>query len=328
MRNEGTERWPSRDENQTGLFLAYEAMSHTRGVHWFASIPFFAMHVTAVVGLFVFGWSTGGFLLALALYFVRMFGVTGGYHRYFSHRTYKMGRVMQFLMAWLAQSSAQKGVLWWASHHRLHHVMSDQPGDVHSVKQDGFFWAHIGWIISREHENTDVERVRDLAKYPELRFLNTFHLLPPIVMSVVLYLVGGMPALFWGACFSTVLLWHGTFTINSLTHVFGSRRYATTDESKNNLWLALITMGEGWHNNHHHYQRSTRQGFYWWEIDVTYYILRAMAALRLISDLRDVPAHVRDAHADKLPAPVGAPASAPQGVAVDVVTAASVHQAA
>jgi len=279
-----------------------------RKIHWVTSLPFFAMHAMAVAGLFIFGWSTKGFLLALALYFVRMFGVTGGYHRYFAHRTYKAGRVVQFLLAFLAQTSAQKGALWWASHHRLHHAKSDQEGDVHSVKIDGFFWSHVGWILTKEHEDTDEDRIRDLVKFPELRFLNRFHLLPPILMSVALYLVGGAEMLFWGACFSTVLLWHGTFTINSLSHVFGSRRYATTDESKNNVWLALITMGEGWHNNHHHYQRSTRQGFYWWEIDVTYYILRAMAALRLISDLRPVPDHVRDAHAQPAKPVQGAPA--------------------
>jgi stearoyl-CoA desaturase (delta-9 desaturase) len=216
---------------------------------------------------------------------------------------------MQLFLAVLAMSSMQKGVLWWASHHRLHHMKSDQPGDVHSVRHDGFFWSHIGWILSDEHEATDLDRVRDLAKFPELRFLNRFHLIPSFALALVLFLVGGWSALYWGACFSTVICWHGTFTINSLAHVFGKRRYATTDDSKNNWWLALLTMGEGWHNNHHHYQRSTAQGWYWWEIDMTYYILRAFAAVGLVSDLRPVPDHIRDAHEAKLPASTPSPAT-------------------
>jgi stearoyl-CoA desaturase (delta-9 desaturase) len=254
--------------------------------------PFFAIQLAAVAGIFWLGWSWKGALLAVALYYVRMFGVTGAYHRYFSHRTYKTSRVFQFLLAVLAMTSVQKGVLWWASHHRTHHRNSDQPTDVHSVLQDGFWWSHVGWIVSKKYDDTDLSKVKDLARFPELRFLDRFHVLVPIAYAATLWLLGGTWALFWGFFVSTTLLWHGTFTINSLTHVFGSQRYITTDNSRNNLLLALITMGEGWHNNHHYYQRSTNQGFFWWEVDATYYVLRVLSWLGLVWDLHVPPAHV------------------------------------
>jgi stearoyl-CoA desaturase (Delta-9 desaturase) len=263
-----------------------------RGFRWVQSIPFFLVHAVAVAGAIWVGFSWKLLVLAVVLFYVRMFGVTGGYHRYFSHRTYRTSRVFQFILAFLAQTSAQKGAVWWASHHRLHHKKSDQPGDVHSPVLDGFWWSHIGWIVSKEHEATDLNRVQDLARYPELMWLNKYHLVPPTVLAVAIYLIGGTPALMWGFFVSTVALWHGTFTINSLSHVFGNRRYATTDDSRNNWMLALLTMGEGWHNNHHHYQRSANQGFYWWEIDLTYYILRALARVGLIWDLHTPPARV------------------------------------
>ena len=265
-------------------------------INWVGSIPFFAIHVLAVAGVVWLGWSWWGLALALGLYVVRMFGVTAGYHRYFSHRTFKTSRAGQLVLAVLATSSVQKGVLWWASHHRVHHKYSDQPGDVHSVLLDGFWWSHVGWILSREHDATDMSRVKDLAKYPELVWLNKHYLVPPVALGVGLFLVGGWWALVWGLLVSTVLLWHGTFTINSLTHVFGKQRYVTPDKSKNNFWLALITLGEGWHNNHHYYQRAVNQGFFWWELDVTYLTLRALSRLGLVWDLHTPPPHVRDSN--------------------------------
>lgn len=276
------------------MSTATVAPEASKRVDWAKSIPFFLIHLAAVVAVVATGWSWKGFALAIALYYVRMFGVTAGYHRYFSHRSFRTGRVMQFVFAVLAQSSAQKGVLWWAAHHRVHHKLSDKPGDVHSVLLDGFWWSHVGWILSDKHEATETDKVRDLEKFPELVWLNKYHLVPPTVLAVGLYLVGGWHAFIWGLLVSTVLLWHGTFTINSLTHMFGRRRYATTDNSKNSLILALITMGEGWHNNHHYYQRSVRQGFYWWEVDPTFYILKAFEMLGLVWDLHAPPRHVRD----------------------------------
>jgi stearoyl-CoA desaturase (delta-9 desaturase) len=265
-------------------------------IDWVGSLPFVAFHVAAVAGVVVLGWSWTGFALAIGLYYLRMFGVTGGYHRYFSHRSFRTSRAFQFVLAILAMTSVQKGVLWWASHHRLHHKLSDQPGDVHSVLHDGFLWSHVGWILSYEHQQTDSDRVRDLERFPELRFLNRWYFLPAVGFGVLCFVLGSWWGLVWGFLVSTTLLWHGTFTINSLSHKLCSRRYRTTDNSRNNLVLALITMGEGWHNNHHYYQRATNQGFYWWEIDLTYYVLRLLQAVGLVWDLHRPPQHVLDAN--------------------------------
>jgi len=267
------------------------------GVSWGNVLPFAAVHVVAVAAVAWVGPSFKGFGVALAFYFVRMFWVTAGYHRYFSHRSFRTSRAMQFVFAFLAMSSAQKGVLWWAAHHRTHHKLSDQPGDLHSVLQKGFFWGHMGWVMSNDTVATDTRQVPDLVKYLELRFLDRFWILPPTALGLALLAVGGPWLLTWGFLVSTVLLWHGSFSINSLSHMFGSRRYATTDNSRNSALLAVITLGEGWHNNHHHYQRSTRQGFYWWEFDPTYYVLALMQVVGLVSDLRGPPAHVRDVRA-------------------------------
>ena len=258
---------------------------------WYYALRFLAFHIFCFAAIWT-GVPLEAVALGVFLWAIRMFGVTAGYHRYFSHRTYKMGRVMQFLMALLAQTSMQRGVLWWAAHHRHHHKHSDEPEDVHSVRQDGFFWSHVGWVISPQWRDTDIDRVKDLARYPELRFLNKHAHIPALLMALGTYLWMGWAGLVVGFIWSTVAVWHSTFTINSLAHVYGSRRYETGDDSRNNWILALLTFGEGWHNNHHHYQASTRQGFYWWEIDITYYILWTMDKLRLVSDLREPPAHV------------------------------------
>lgn len=254
-------------------------------------IPFIIIHLLALGSIFT-GVTKEAVICCVVLYFVRMFGVTGGYHRYFSHRTYRTSRVFQFILAFLAQSSAQRGALWWAAHHRHHHRNSDQINDTHSVAQDGFWFSHLGWIFVRGNQHTEWKYIPDLARFPELRFLDRFHLLPPILLGAVIFFWLGAPGLFFGFFASTVLLWHGTFTINSLSHVFGKRRYATTDNSRNNWLLAIITMGEGWHNNHHHYCVSTRQGFYWYEYDFTYYILKVLSWLGIVWKLQPVPAKV------------------------------------
>ena len=257
------------------------------------SIPYWGVHALAIVGIATTGWSWSGLGLALAGYAVRMLFTTGAYHRYFSHRSYKTSRAFQFVLGLGATATAQKGPLWWAAHHRIHHKLSDAPGDLHSVIQSGFWWAHHGWILSRDLESTDMSRIKDFAKYRELRWLNTWWVVPVIAVAVAMFALGGWFGLVWGFAVAQVLCWHGTFTINSLSHVWGRRRYATSDDSRNNPVLAIITMGEGWHNNHHHYQASARQGFFWWEIDVTYYVLRVLAAVGLIWDLRGVPDYVR-----------------------------------
>ena len=192
----------------------------------------------------------------------------------------------------MAMSSAQKGVLWWAGHHRWHHRYSDTEEDLHSPMRFGFWWSHVGWILSDTYDRTELNLIRDFAKYPELRWLDRHFLVPPVTLAVTLFLLGGWGALVWGFFLSTVLLWHGSFTVNSLAHLFGRRRYPTADTSRNNWLLALITLGEGWHNNHHHYMASVRQGFFWWELDVTYYVLKVLAWMRIVWDLRLPPPHV------------------------------------
>lgn len=254
-------------------------------------LPFVIVHLMPLGAFFVdVRWQD--WVVCLALYYVRMFGITAGYHRYFAHRGYKTGRVLQFLLAFLGTAAAQKGVLWWAAHHRYHHLHSDDPADIHSPKR-GFFWSHVGWTMVPTYDDTLWDRIKDFGRYPELRFLNKHWLLPPTLLGVAVFLIGGWPMLFIGFFLSTVFLWHGTFFINSLAHVWGSRRYATTDTSRNNFVLALLTLGEGWHNNHHHYCSTANQGFFWWEVDISYYVIRLLQALGLVWD-------VRTPHADAL----------------------------
>jgi stearoyl-CoA desaturase (Delta-9 desaturase) len=253
------------------------------------SLPFWGVHVAAIVGVALAGWSWSGAALAVALYYARMFFLTAGYHRYFAHRAFKTSRVFQLLLAVGGTLAVQKGVLWWAANHRLHHRFSDQAGDPHSPRQRGFWWSHAGWFLSGEHAHTEWSRIKDLARFPELRWLNAHYLVPPVALAVLLFALGGSRTLVWGFFVSTVLLWHGTFTVNSLAHLVGRRRYETDDDSRNNLGIALVTMGEGWHNNHHRFPGAARQGFVWYELDVTYYLLCLMSWLGLIWDLRRPP---------------------------------------
>jgi stearoyl-CoA desaturase (Delta-9 desaturase) len=276
-------------------------------VDWLRCLPFVVMHA-ACLGVIWVGWSGTAVAVAVALYTIRMFAITGFYHRYFSHRTFKTSRVGQFLFALLGACAVQRGPLWWAAHHRHHHRYSDQEQDTHSPRQHGFLWSHMGWVTSRANFATNLRAVADLAKFPELRFLDRFDVFVAVSLAVFLYLVGvvlallapalgtsGLQMLIWGFFISTVVLYHGTYTINSLAHKIGRKRYETQDESGNSFLLALITLGEGWHNNHHHYPAAVRQGFYWWEIDLTYYVLVLLSWTGLIWDLRPVPAHIRSA---------------------------------
>lgn len=263
---------------------------------------FFLIHIGAL-GVFFTPFSWSMVWLCLALFWMRMFGITAGYHRYFSHRSFKTSRFFQFLLAVIGTTSLQKGVLWWAGHHRHHHRYSDQDEDIHSPRRDGFWWAHVGWILSERYDETPEHLIKDFVRYPELRWLNRWHAVPGVLLAIVIFALLGLPGLFWGFFLSTVLTWHTTFSINSLTHVFGRRRYETTDSSRNSLILALLTLGEGWHNNHHYYQASTRQGFFWWEIDISYLILRGLASVGVVWDLRQPPQRI-------LKSDIGAPAAA------------------
>jgi stearoyl-CoA desaturase (delta-9 desaturase) len=260
--------------------------------HLISFIGYWLIHASCLLAFWT-GVSAGDLALLFSTVVLRLFGITAGYHRYFSHRTFKTGRAFQFALAVLGCSSLQKGPLWWASVHRRHHRFSDQEGDVHSPKQ-GFWYSHNGWIFDDRWGETDIDGIRDFARYPELVWLNRWHLAPPLALALLCWAIGGFSGLVWGFLISTTVLWHSTYSINSLAHVWGSRRYETDDTSRNNWLLAILTLGEGWHNNHHHYTNSSRLGFYWWEVDVGWYGLRALSALGLVSELRTPPPHIRD----------------------------------
>ena len=253
-------------------------------IDWGHSMPMLLIHL-APFAAFWTGTRWVDWVVCIALYWTRMFFLTAGFHRYFAHRSYKTSRAMQFVLALGGTLAANKGVLWWSANHRDHHKYSDEEGDIHSPTR-GFWWAHVVWILCGKHKATRLDRVKDLAKYPELRWLNRWWIVPMVALALFTIWIGGLSCLLIGFFLSTVVLWHSVFTINSLAHVWGSRRYDTKkDGSRNNVVLALTTMGEGWHNNHHHYQTSARQGFYWWEIDCSWYILKMMSWCGLVWDL-------------------------------------------
>ena len=278
------------------------------GTDWVRIFPFIALHL-GCLGVIWVGWSPVAVGVAVLLYVVRMFAITGFYHRYFSHRTFVVNRTWQFLFAVLGNASAQRGPLWWAAHHRHHHRYADKEEDVHSPFQRGFLYSHMLWLTTGQNFPTRMEYVRDWAAFPELRWLNRFDSLVPILLALSLYVLGdllsfyaphletnGPQMLIWGFFISTTALFHGTCTINSLDHMIGSRRYNTPDTSRNNALLALITLGEGWHNNHHHYAVCARQGFFWWEIDITFYLLRVLSWLGIVRNMRPLPESARAAN--------------------------------
>lgn len=281
-------------------------------IDWWRVIPFVLLHLACFAVIWV-EWSWFAVLFALALYLVRMFAITGFYHRYFAHKAFQTSRAGQFVFAVLGSTAVQRGPLWWASHHRHHHLSSDELADTHSPIQHGFLWSHIGWFLASANFPTKLDRVKELAKFPELRFLDRFDVIVPILFAIGIFFLGewletsaphletdGWQLFVWGFVISTIALYHGTFTVNSLAHVWGKRRYATRDHSRNNWLIAIITLGEGWHNNHHHYPGAAKQGFYWWEIDFTYYGLKLLAACGLIWNLRTVPIDIRESRKENL----------------------------
>jgi stearoyl-CoA desaturase (Delta-9 desaturase) len=278
--------------------------AEAEAIDWLRVLPFIGLHL-ACLGVIWVGFSWFALLVAILLYVVRMFAITGFYHRYFSHKAFKTSRVVQFLFGVVGAASVQRGPLWWAAHHRHHHRHSDQPEDKHSPLQHGFWWAHMGWFLTKSGFRTDWAAIKDLVKFPELKFLDRFDIFVPVALAVALFGLGsalehwapalqtsGPQLLIWGFFVSTVVLFHATVTINSLSHVFGKRRFETRDTSRNNWLLALLTFGEGWHNNHHHYPGSARQGFRWWEVDFTYYTLKVMSWFGLVWDLKPVPSQM------------------------------------
>jgi stearoyl-CoA desaturase (delta-9 desaturase) len=277
-----------------------------RTIDWLRVSPFFAIHAGCLLVFWV-GWSWAALAVAGGMYALRMFAITAFYHRFFSHRAFRTSRTVQFFFALVGASAVQRGPLWWAAHHRVHHRPSDEEGDVHSPDREGFWFSHVGWVLAQGNFRTRLDVVPDLARFPELRWLDRFDSLVPVAFASALYGFGellaaiapglgtnGLQILVYGFCISTVLLYHVTFSINSIAHRLGTQRFQTGDQSRNNFLLALLTFGEGWHNNHHHFPASVRQGFRWWELDPTWYVLRAMSGFGLVWDLRPVPAKVLD----------------------------------
>lgn len=275
-------------------------------VNWERTLPFIFLHL-GCLAVFWVGFSWVAAIAAVFLYLLRMFAITGFYHRYFSHRTYKTSRAVQFLFALVGNSSMQRGPLWWAATHRHHHKHSDEKVDAHSPVQHGFAWSHIGWLTSMKNFPTNYQSIPDLKKFPELVFINRFDQIVPLAYGMVMLGIGWALEFFapglnvtmgqffvWTFFVSTTVLLHGTLFINSLAHVWGKRRYETSDDSRNSFLLSIITLGEGWHNNHHRYPHSVRQGFRAWEIDFTYYGLKALSWLGLIWDLKAVPEKVKE----------------------------------
>lgn len=267
-------------------------------------VPFVLMHL-AVIGVFFVGVSSFALWMCFALYFIRMFAITAFYHRYFSHKNFKTSRVLQFIFAFIGASAAQRGPLWWASHHRVHHATVDSENDPHSPKHKGFIWSHMLWFLSDKNFSTNEKKIKDFSKFPELKWLDRYDMVAPFILALCLFILGyylehnypalntsGGQLLVWGFFVSTVILYHATYTINSIAHKFGTRRFSTKDDSRNNLLLAIITLGEGWHNNHHYYCGTVRQGFKWYEVDITYYILKIMSWFKLVKDLRPIPPKV------------------------------------
>ena len=304
---------PSRFHSVLRWFDSYHTDEHEHVRHnridWLRAVPFFLLHIACLAVLLV-GWSPVALLVAIFMYALRMFAITAFYHRYFSHKAFKTSRPIQFIFALLGASAVQRGPLWWASHHRHHHRTSDTEQDNHSPEQTSFLWSHMGWFLCDQHFHTQHRYIKDFDKIPELHFIDRFDILMPLLLAICLYITGDALALYapelgtngwqlfiWGFVISTVVLYHCTFTINSIAHRFGKRSYPTKDNSRNNFWLALLTFGEGWHNNHHYYPGSAKQGFLWWQIDITYYLLKTMSWFGLIWDLRPVPSHVYQAGA-------------------------------
>ncbi|MFQ5718371.1 MAG: acyl-CoA desaturase [Acidobacteriota bacterium] len=302
-----SDRWPWLRTARTWLATAQSSRNDPdpgTGVHWSRFVPFVFLHA-GILGVIAVGWSPVAAGVAAVLVAARIFFLTAFYHRYFSHRAYKTSRVAQFIFAVLGNTAIQKGPLWWAAHHRQHHRTADQEGDLHSPHRTNLYWSHIGWLTRREHFTTRMEMVPDLAVFPELRWLDRYDGLVVLLYGAALFGLGatlnavapglgtsGFQMLIWGFFVSTVALFHVTNMVNSVAHTFGKRHFPSPDQSRNSMIIALLTFGEGWHNNHHYYPAAARQGFLWWEVDLTYYLLRLMAAVGLIWDLNEVPAHI------------------------------------
>lgn len=279
--------------------------SWTHFVARYAAVTaFLGVHVAAVVTAFLVPVTAVGLALCAVFYAIRVFALTAGFHRYFAHRGYKTSRWFQFVIAWAGTSALQRGPIWWAGHHRTHHRHSDTDLDPHSPITKSVWWSHMGWVVSTDYADKDVwAEMRDWKKYPELAWLERHDILPGVLLAVFCYLVGGWSGLVWGFLVSTALVYQVTFMVNSVCHLFGRRRFATKDESRNNWLVALLTFGEGWHNNHHHYPSAARQGFRWWELDISYLTLKVLSWFGIVWDLRQPTPRALSAKLAKTPEP-------------------------
>ena len=284
----------------------YALITSGKEIDWMRVIPFIILHLSCFMIFFV-GFSWTAFVVCMSLFAIRMFAITGFYHRYFSHKTFRTSRFVQCLFAMIGATAVQRGPLWWAAHHRGHHMHSDTTEDKHSPKEHGFIWSHMGWFLTKSNFVTNTKLIRELIRFPELRIIDRFDLLMPLALSISLWVIGyyleqyepslhtnGFQLFIWGFSISTIMLYHATFLVNSVAHQWGKKRYETKDTSRNNFLIAILTFGEGWHNNHHHYPGSARQGFYWWEIDLTYYVLKCLAMMGIIWDVRTVSENIRE----------------------------------
>ncbi len=297
-------RWLDSYQGQTQIDISSSWSPHLKREDMVRCIPFFLLHASCLF-VFVVGFSWFAVSACFASYFIRMFAITAFYHRFFSHRCFQTSRVIQFIFGFLGAASAQRGPLWWAAHHRWHHKHSDSNSDIHSPKLKGFWWSHMLWFMAERNFRTKSKLVPDWNKYPELVLLDRFDILAPIVYAFFWFGIGefmrvfapvfetnGWQCLIWGFFVSTIVLYHATFVINSLCHTWGTQRYQTNDDSRNNFFLAIICLGEGWHNNHHHCKTSVRQGIKWWEIDISFYLLFLMEKLGLVSNLNYGPDNI------------------------------------
>ncbi len=252
-----------------------------RGLNWTTSIVFGLLHVGAFAALFLFTWERLA-AAAFLYWFATGLGISLGYHRLHTHRSYRVPLALEYFLAICGTLTLEGGPIFWVAVHRVHHQKSDQPGDPHSPR-DGAWWAHVGWILFGEtnHNNTRMmaKYAPDLAKHRFYVWLNNYHWVPLALLIGVLLAIGGLPLMLWGVCLRVVAGLHATWLVNSATHMWGARRFATRDDSRNNWWVALITFGEGWHNNHHAHPTSARHGLAWWEFDPSWLTLKVLRKL-------------------------------------------------
>jgi len=258
------------------------------GLNWPTTIVLTVLHIGAVGALFTFSWRA--FAVALFLYWMATgLGISMGYHRLHTHRSYKVPLALEYFFAVCGALTLEGGPIFWTAVHRVHHQMSDQPGDPHSPR-DGAWWSHVGWILLGEtkHNNTRAmsKYAPDLAKDRFYVWLNNYHWVPMVGLTVLLALIGGLPMVLWGICLRVVVGLHATWLVNSATHMWGARRFATRDDSRNNWWVALITFGEGWHNNHHAHPASARHGLAWYEFDPSWIQIKILKALGIAKSIK------------------------------------------